>query len=131
MGVARAEVVRRGVDGHWEEAFEQLTGDVEEEQQGAVMQKVGERGGERKDMVPDGKGRVRLDFVIPSRGLIGFHGDASSEELLRMAGLREAQSLLVSVGRDDTTVLIVLTGPVLLRTLRRAARRAAFVGSGT
>jgi voltage-gated potassium channel len=52
------------------------------------------------------------------RGLIGIHGDASSEELLRMAGLAKAQSVLVSVGRDDTTVLIVLTARSLSRDVR-------------
>ncbi|MEJ2644085.1 MAG: translational GTPase TypA [Gammaproteobacteria bacterium] len=72
LGVSRPEVILREVDGHWEEPFEQLTVDVEEDHQGAVMQKLGERGGELKDMVPDGKGRVRLDYIMPSRGLIGF-----------------------------------------------------------
>jgi len=53
-------------------AFEALTVDVEEIHQGKIMEKLGERGGELRDMVPDGKGRVRLDYVIPARGLIGF-----------------------------------------------------------
>ncbi|HEX6572580.1 MAG TPA: potassium channel family protein, partial [Steroidobacteraceae bacterium] len=52
------------------------------------------------------------------RKLIGIHGDASSEELLRMAGLREAHSLIVSVGRDDTTVLVVLTARSLSKNVR-------------
>lgn len=52
------------------------------------------------------------------RGLIGIHGDASSEELLRMAGLRDAQSILISVGRDDTTVLVVLTARSLTKQVR-------------
>ena len=52
------------------------------------------------------------------RGLVGIHGDASSEELLRMAGIREARSVLVSVGRDDTTVLVVLTARSLTRKVR-------------
>ncbi|MEJ2687758.1 MAG: translational GTPase TypA, partial [Gammaproteobacteria bacterium] len=72
LGVSRPEVILREVDGQWEEPYEQLTVDVEEDHQGTVMQKLGERGGELKDMVPDGKGRVRLDYVMPSRGLIGF-----------------------------------------------------------
>jgi GTP-binding protein len=57
------------------EPFETLTIDVEEEHQGAVMEKLGERRGEMRDMVPDGKGRVRLDYSIPSRGLIGFRSE--------------------------------------------------------
>jgi GTP-binding protein len=72
LGVSRPEVIVREVDGEKQEPYEQLTVDVEEEHQGGVMQKLGERGGELKDMVPDGKGRVRLDYIMPARGLIGF-----------------------------------------------------------
>ncbi|MGA7801413.1 MAG: translational GTPase TypA [Gammaproteobacteria bacterium] len=72
LGVSRPEVILREVDGQLQEPFEQLTVDVEEDHQGTVMQKLGERGGDLKDMVPDGKGRVRLDYIMPSRGLIGF-----------------------------------------------------------
>jgi len=49
-----------------------ITADVEEQHQGSIMEKLGERGADLKDMVPDGQGRVRLDFIIPARGLIGF-----------------------------------------------------------
>ncbi len=72
MGVSRPEVIIREIDGKRQEPFEQLTVDVEDEHQGTVMEKLGERGADLKDMVPDGKGRVRLDFIIPARGLIGF-----------------------------------------------------------
>ncbi|HKK07149.1 MAG: translational GTPase TypA [Gammaproteobacteria bacterium] len=72
LGVSRPEVIVKEVDGEKQEPYEQLTVDVEEEHQGAVMQKLGERGGDLQNMVPDGKGRVRLDYIIPSRGLIGF-----------------------------------------------------------
>ena len=72
LGVSRPEVIVREVEGQMEEPFEQVTLDVEEQHQGAVMEKLGERGGNLKDMVPDGKGRVRLDYILPSRGLIGF-----------------------------------------------------------
>lgn len=72
LGVSRPEVVIREVDGEKEEPFEQLTVDVEEAHQGGVMEKLGMRRGDLKNMVPDGKGRVRLDYVIPTRGLIGF-----------------------------------------------------------
>ncbi len=72
LGVSRPEVIVREIDGQKQEPYEQLTVDVEDEHQGTVMEKLGERGAELKDMVPDGKGRVRLDFIIPSRGLIGF-----------------------------------------------------------
>ena len=72
LGVSRPEVIVREVDGVKEEPYEQLTVDVEEQHQGGVMEKLGLRGGDLKNMVPDGKGRVRLDYIIPSRGLIGF-----------------------------------------------------------
>ncbi|HEY9198178.1 MAG TPA: translational GTPase TypA [Gammaproteobacteria bacterium] len=72
LGVSRPEVIYREVDGVKEEPYEQLTVDVEEQHQGTVMEKLGQRGGDLKNMVPDGKGRVRIDYIIPSRGLIGF-----------------------------------------------------------
>ena len=72
LGVSRPEVIIREIDGERCEPYEQLAVDVEEQSQGAVMEKLGERGGELRDMMPDGKGRVRLDYIIPSRGLIGF-----------------------------------------------------------
>jgi len=72
LGVSRPEVIIREIDGVKQEPYEQVTVDVEETHQGTVMQKLGERGGDLTDMMPDGKGRVRLDYVMPSRGLIGF-----------------------------------------------------------
>ncbi len=72
LGVSRPEVIIHEVNGVKEEPFEQIAVDVEEQHQGTVMEKLGERGADLKDMVPDGHGRVRLDFIIPSRGLIGF-----------------------------------------------------------
>ena len=72
LGVSRPEVIVREVDGERQEPYEQLTVDVEEQHQGAVMEKLGKRGGELRDIQPDGKRRVRLDYIIPARGLIGF-----------------------------------------------------------
>ena len=72
LGVSRPEVIIREVDGEKHEPYEQVTVDVEAVHQGSVMEKMGERGGELKNMSPDGKGRVRLDYIIPARGLIGF-----------------------------------------------------------
>ena len=73
LGVSRPEVIIRvGSDGERLEPYEQLTVDVEEQHQGTVMERLGERRGELQDMQPDGKGRVRLDYRIPARGLIGF-----------------------------------------------------------
>lgn len=72
LGVSRPEVVVKRIDGVAHEPIELLTVDVEEQHQGTVMESLGARGGELQDMVPDGRGRVRLDYMIPARGLIGF-----------------------------------------------------------
>jgi GTP-binding protein len=74
LGVSRPEVVQKTVDGVIHEPFEQVVIDVEEQHQGAVMEELGMRKGELKNMEPDGKGRIRLEFSMPSRGLIGFRG---------------------------------------------------------
>ena len=75
MAVGRPEVIIREENGVKLEPYEELTADVEVEHQGAVMEALGIRKAELKDMVQDGKGRVRLDFIIPARGLIGFRTD--------------------------------------------------------
>jgi GTP-binding protein len=72
LAVSRPEVIMREIDGVMMEPYENLTIDIEEEHQGSVMEKLGERKADMVNMVPDGKGRVRLDFIIPARGLIGF-----------------------------------------------------------
>jgi GTP-binding protein len=74
MGVSRPEVVTKEVDGEVQEPYEQVVIDVEDQHQGSVMEELGMRKGEMTNMEPDGKGRVRLEFIIPSRGLIGFRG---------------------------------------------------------
>jgi GTP-binding protein len=73
LAVGKPRVVAKEVDGVRTEPWENLTVDVDTENQGKIMEELGRRGGELTDMVPDGKGRVRLDYSIPSRGLIGFH----------------------------------------------------------
>jgi GTP-binding protein len=72
LGVSRPEVILKEVDGELREPYEQLTVDVDERFQGTVIELLGGRAGDLKGMMPDGKGRVRLDYVIPSRGLIGL-----------------------------------------------------------
>lgn len=72
LGVSRPEVIFREVNGEQEEPYEILTVDVEEQHQGTIMEKLGSRRGDLLDMVPDGKGRVRLDYQILTRALIGF-----------------------------------------------------------
>ena len=75
VSVGRPQVILREVDGVICEPFENLAVDVESRHQGSVMEKLGERKAELTNMSPDGKGRVKLDFVIPARGLIGFRTD--------------------------------------------------------
>ena len=75
VSVGRPQVILREVDGVICEPFENLAVDVESRHQGSVMEKLGERKAELTNMTPDGKGRVKLDFVIPARGLIGFRTD--------------------------------------------------------
>jgi len=72
MGVSRPEVIIREIDGVKSEPYEYVTIEVEEQHQGAIMEKLGERKGDLKDMIPDGKGRIRLEYLVPSRGLLGF-----------------------------------------------------------
>ncbi|WP_018276815.1 translational GTPase TypA [Teredinibacter turnerae] len=74
LGVSRPEVIQREVDGEIHEPFENVVIDVEEQHQGSVMEELGLRKAEMTNMEPDGKGRVRLEFIVPSRGLIGFRG---------------------------------------------------------
>ncbi|MBS3934923.1 MAG: translational GTPase TypA [Sulfuritalea sp.] len=75
LAVSRPRVVLREVNGEKQEPYEMLTVDVEEGHQGGVMEELGRRKGELQDMQPDGKGRVRLEYRIPARGLIGFQGE--------------------------------------------------------
>ncbi len=72
LGVSRPQVIIKEINGEKQEPYEALTVDVEAQHQGTVMEKLGSRKGEMLNMEPDGKGRVRLDYMIPARGLIGF-----------------------------------------------------------
>ncbi|MCH9672443.1 MAG: translational GTPase TypA [Gammaproteobacteria bacterium] len=72
LAVSRPQVIQREIDGVIQEPIEQLTIDLEEAGQGTVMEMLGERRAELTDLQPDGKGRVRLDYTIPARGIIGF-----------------------------------------------------------
>ena len=72
LAVSRPEVIYREIDGQWCEPYEDVTVDVEERHQGAMMEALGARGASLEDIAPDGKGRVLLQYVCPARGLIGF-----------------------------------------------------------
>ncbi len=75
VAISRPQVINKEIDGELCEPWETLTVDVESDHQGSIMEKLGERKGSLKDMVPDGQGRVRLDYEIPTRGLIGFRSE--------------------------------------------------------
>jgi GTP-binding protein len=85
VAVGRPRVINKIIDGVESEPYELLTMDVEETHQGGVMEALGYRKGELVDMVPDGRGRVRLDYRVPARGLIGFQGEFMN--LTRGSGL--------------------------------------------
>lgn len=72
LGVSRPEVIFKEIDGQKQEPYEFVVLDVDEPHQGAVMERMGQRKGELQNMILDGKGRVRLEYIIPTRGLIGF-----------------------------------------------------------
>lgn len=74
MAISKPQVVVKEIDGELQEPYEQVVIDIEEEHQGSIMEEMGNRRAEMTNMVPDGKGRVRLEFMAPARGLIGFRG---------------------------------------------------------
>lgn len=74
LAISKPQVVVKEVDGELQEPYEQVVIDIEEEHQGSIMEEMGNRRAEMTNMVPDGKGRVRLEFIAPARGLIGFRG---------------------------------------------------------
>ncbi|HKI75424.1 MAG TPA: EF-Tu/IF-2/RF-3 family GTPase, partial [Pseudomonadales bacterium] len=75
LGVSRPEVIFKEVEGKRQEPFEAVLVDVEIPDQGAIMESLGERRGTLANMTPDGKGRVRLEYTVPTRGLIGFRSE--------------------------------------------------------
>ncbi|MEK9713618.1 MAG: translational GTPase TypA [Thalassolituus sp.] len=72
MAIGKPEVVQKEVDGQLQEPYEQVVIDIEDEHQGSIMEEMGNRRAEMTNMIPDGKGRTRLEFMMPARGLIGF-----------------------------------------------------------
>ena len=75
LAISRPEVIIKKINDQEQEPYESLTVDIEEQHQGKIMERLGERKGDLKNMVSDGRGRVRLDYIIPTRGLIGFRSD--------------------------------------------------------
>ena len=137
LAISRPEVILREVDGKVCEPWETLTIDVEEAHQGAVMEKLGERKGALKEMVPDGKGRVRLDYQIPSRGLIGFRSDfltlTSGTGLMYHAFDHYGRRIEGAIGgRNNGALVSIATGKALAYALFNLQDRGRlFIGPGT
>jgi GTP-binding protein len=136
LAISRPEVILKTVDGEVCEPWETLTVDVEEGHQGAVMEKLGQRRGILRDMAPDGQGRVRLDYAIPSRGLIGFRSDflttTSGTGLMYHAFDRYGARVKGQLGGRRNGVLVSkTTGKALAYALfNHQERGRLFIGHG-
>ena len=137
LAIARPQVINKEIDGVICEPWEDLTVDVESDHQGSVMEKLGERKGQLKNMVPDGQGRVRLDYEIPTRGLIGFRSEfltlTSGTGLLYHVFDRYAPRTKAGIGRRQKGVLISKeTGKALAYALWNLQERGRlFIGHAT
>ena len=136
LAVSRPEVIMHDVDGAEHEPWEQLTVDFDEEYQGAVMTRLADRKGELQNMFPDGKGRIRLDYKIPTRGLIGFRTEyltATSGTGLIYHVLDEyAPRVKGSIAqRNNGTLVSMVAGKALAYALFNLQERGKlFVGHG-
>ena len=110
LAISKPEVILREEEGVMLEPYERVTIDIEENHQGSIMEKMGERKGDLQNMVPDGKGRVRLDYLIPTRGLIGFHTEflssTSGTGLMYHVYAHYGPALRGRIGKRNSGVLI-------------------------
>ena len=110
LGVSKPEVVIKEVNGEKQEPYEFVVIDLEEQHQGSIMEEMGLRKAELKNMVPDGKGRVRLEFVMPARGLIGFRSQfltmTSGSGILTNVFEHYGPIIQTDVGRRQKGVLV-------------------------
>ncbi len=137
LGVSRPEVIVREVDGRREEPFENVIFDVEEQHQGVVMEQLGLRKGEMTDMVLDGRGRVRIEATVPSRGLIGFRSEfltlTSGTGIMTSSFSHYGEVKMGDVGKRNNGVLVsMIQGTVLAYALFNLQERGRmFVEPGT
>ena len=137
LAISRPQVINKEIDGVLCEPWEVLTVDVESDHQGSVMEKLGARKGNLKDMVPDGQGRVRLDYEIPTRGLIGFRSDflttTSGSGLMYHVFDKYAPRVQAGIGRRQKGVLVSKeTGKALAYALWNLQERGKmFIGHAT
>ena len=136
LAVSRPEVIMHEEDGVELEPWEQLTVDFDEEFQGAVMTRLADRKGELVDMVPDGKGRIRLDYRIPTRGLIGFRTEyltaTSGSGLIYHVFERYDRRVAGAIAQRNNGVLVsTVTGKALAYALFNLQDRGKlFIGHG-
>ncbi|APD50416.1 translational GTPase TypA [Francisella hispaniensis] len=137
IAVSRPQVIFKDIDGERHEPYEQAIIDIDEEHQGTVMEKMGLRQGELKNMEPDGKGRVKLEFIIPSRGLIGFYtefltitsGSGILNKVFDHYGPMKKQTLET---RQNGTLVSMVSGKALAFALFNLQERGRmFIGHGT
>ena len=136
LAISRPEVILREIDGVVHEPWETLTVDVESVHQGRVMERLGERRAELRDILPDSNGRVRLDYTVPSRGLIGFQSEFMT--ITRGKGLmyhtfdRYAERAQSKIGERVNGVLVSISvGKSLAYALFNLQERGRlFIGPG-
>lgn len=113
LAISKPEVILREGASGMEEPYESLTVDIEETHQGVIMEKLGERRGQLQNMLSDGKGRVRLDYIVPTRGLIGFHTEflssTSGTGLMYHVFLHYGPHLSGRIGKRTNGVLIAIS----------------------
>jgi GTP-binding protein len=136
LAVSRPEVILKEIDGVRCEPWEQLTVDLEDQYQGAVMSRLAERRGELQDILPDGRGRVRLDYRIPTRGLIGFRTEfltaTSGTGLIYHVFEKYDRFLPLALGQRGNGVLVsMVTGKALAYALFNLQERGRLlIGHG-
>jgi len=136
LAISRPEVIMREEGGEVHEPFETLAVDVEEDYQGRVMERLGERRAELRDIVPDGRGRVRIDYFVPSRGLIGFRSEfltvSSGTGLMYHAFDHYAPRIQGNLGERNNGVLVSMSnGKALAYALFNLQERGRlFIGHG-
>ena len=137
IAVSRPQVIFKDIDGERHEPYEQAIIDINEKHQGTVMEKMGLRQGELKNMEPDDKGRVKLEFIIPSRGLLGFYtefltitsGSGILNKVFDHYGPMKKQTLET---RQNGTLVSMVSGKALAFALFNLQERGRmFIGHGT
>ena len=128
LGISRPEVVVKEVDGEKQEPFENVIIDIEDQHQGPIMEQMGLRKGDLSNMVPDGKGRIRLEYNIPARGLIGFRNTfltmTSGSGIMTSTFSHYGAVKLGDVGQRQNGVLVSMaTGKALTYSLETLQSR--------